>query len=114
MYLTTDSLSLIFFVFTIITLAFSLYFKVLVIKTSPDNKSRQKIIGDMKDPVTWRKKNNIMSYVSLFWAFASISLYIYLKFFYNKGVIYSVYLYIYIALIVFSIAIFSLKKKAYN
>jgi hypothetical protein len=37
-----------------------------VVKTEPNNKSKEKIIGTMKNPDIWRDKNTKMSYVSAF------------------------------------------------
>lgn len=112
MNITTISLSYFFLAICIIALAFSLYFKTLVIKTEPNNKSRQKILGNMKDPVTWREKNNIMAYVSIFWSVISLVIFIYLKFFSKAGLISIVYVFIYVGLIGVTALYFAMHKKS--
>ncbi|MDP4143055.1 MAG: hypothetical protein Q8936_01040 [Bacillota bacterium] len=111
MYVTSISLSYIFLGITIITIAFSIYFKTLVAKTSPGRKTRDKIIGDMKDPMSWRDKNNRMGNISIFWSLLSLALFIYFKFFYITGLVYSIYLYIYIAAIALTLLATGLRKK---
>lgn len=111
MNITSMLLSYIFFGISIVALCFSLYFKLLVIKTSPDSRSRDKIIGDMKDPLTWREKNNNMAYICIFWALVSLAFFIYLKFFYTAGLISILYIFIYIAVIAVSISVVGTKKK---
>lgn len=111
MYITSISISYVFLGVTLISVAFAVYFKTLVIKTSPNKNTREKILGNMKDPITWRHKNNIASYVALFWTILSLCLFIYFKFFYVASLISIYYLYIYAALIVISLFYFISRKK---
>lgn len=94
MYITSISLTYLFIITAIVLLLFSLYFKIIYVRTSPDNKSRDRIIGNIKDPITWRKKNNIMSYISLFWSFIYTLAFIYLKFFSRTKLISAIYIFI--------------------
>lgn len=98
MYITSISLTYLFIITAIVFLLFSLYFKIIYVKTSPDNKSRNKIIGSIKDPITWRKKNNIMSYISLFWSFIYTLAFIYFKFFSNAKLVSTIYMFIFAGL----------------
>ena len=110
MSITSISLSYVFLGITIITIGFFLYFKTLLIKTSKNNDSRDKIIGNMKDPISWTHKNNIMSFISLFWAIVSLAIFIYLKFFFAAGLISIIYPFIYLALISASLILIRTKK----
>lgn len=109
--ITRISLSYVFFAISIIELIFFLYYKFLVINTGEKSKRRSKIIGSMKDPEHWRHRNNIMAFVSLFWAIISIIAFIYLKFFSKSGLISIIYVFVFIALIVLSISIFLKQNK---
>lgn len=111
MYFTSSSLSYIFLSMSLIGFAFFLYFKSLVIKTTPNNSNRDKIIGTMKDPDTWRYKNSMMANLSIFWAIVSLGVFVYLKFFYKLGLISMIYFFIYLAGEVISIAYFSSIRK---
>lgn len=111
MLVTSISLSYAFFGVGVIALICFVYFKLLVVKTSPEKTSRKSIIGEMKDPDTWRDRNNKMSYLSLFWALLSIGIFIYLKFFYPSGLISIVIPFVYLALIAVSASFFSSRKK---
>lgn len=111
MFITSISLSYIFLGIAIVSLIFFIYFKVLYVKTAPDKKSRQDIIGKMKDPLSWRNKNNKMSYLSFFWFIISIALYVYLKFFFKPNLVSIAYIFIYIALIAISNIILIKKQK---
>lgn len=102
MFVTSISFSYFFLGIALISLLFCIYHKTLVVKTSPDNKSRDKIIGEMKDPISWRKKNNMIGNISIFWCLASLALFIYFKFFFTAGLISIYYVFIYIALIAIS------------
>jgi len=104
-------LSYVFFAISIIELIFFLYYKFLVINTGEKSKRRSKIIGSMKDPEDWRHRNNIMAFVSLFWAIISIIAFTYLKFFSKAGLVSIVYVFVFIALIVLSISIFLKQNK---
>jgi len=111
MNITSISLAYIFFGISIIAFIFFLYYKFLVINTGDKSKRRDKIIGSMKDPENWRRRNNIMSFVSLFWAFISQSAFIYLKFFNKLGLISIIYVFVYLAVIVLSVSIFLKQNK---
>ena len=111
MNITSISLSYVFFAISIIELIFFLYYKFLVINTGEKSKRRSKIIGSMKDPEDWRRRNNIMAFVSLFWAIISIIAFTYLKFFSKAGLVSIVYVFVFIALIVLSISIFLKQNK---
>ena len=106
------SLAYIFLIISIITLLISLYFKIIVIKTSPGKRDRNRIIGDMKDPITWRERNNIISYILIFWASVSLLIFIYLKFFNTEVMLSVLYLVAYIIIILVSVLLSILKKKA--
>jgi len=110
MSITSISLSYIFLSIGIISIAFFLYFKILIIKSSKNSDSRSKIIGNMKDPITWAKRNNIISYISLFWSIISLAIFIYLKFFYSATLVPIIYLFIYITLIAASLILIKVKK----
>lgn len=113
MFVTSISFSYFFLGIALISLCFCIYYKTLVVKTSPDNKSRDKIIGTMKDPISWRKKNNIMGNLYIFWCLASLALFIYFKFFFTAGLVSIYYVFIYIAVMVvsmFSINVVSKKS----
>ena len=109
--LTSISSSYIFFAISILEFIFFLYYKFLVINTGDKSKRRNKIIGSMKDPDHWRHRNNIMAFISLFWAVISIVAFIYLKFFYKAGLISIIYVFVYLALIVLSVSLFIKSNK---
>ncbi|WAG42393.1 hypothetical protein LL065_06865 [Clostridium estertheticum] len=111
MIITSASLSYMFFVVSIIEFIFFLYYKFLVINTGAKSKRRKNIIGTMKDPEHWRKRNNIIAFISLFWSLISIIAFIYLKFFYSTRLLSIVYVFIYIAAIVLSVYVFIKKNK---
>lgn len=110
MYITTMSLAYVCFGISIISLGFFLYFKLLVIKTGENKPNRKKIIGDMKNPVDWRIKNNRLSLISLFWSLLSVIAFIYLKFFYKAGLISIIYLMVFI-LTIAAVSYFSAVKR---
>lgn len=112
MNVTSISLAYFFLGFFIISLAFSLYFKVLVIRTNPGNKHRDNIIGAMKDPISWRNRNNKLSYISVFWSVASLAIFIYLKFFKSSGLVNMIFIFSYIAIAAISIIFFGNLKKS--
>ena len=109
--ITSFSLAYIFLGISIIAFVFFLYYKFLVINTGAKSKRRDKIIGSMKDPDNWRHRNNIMAFVSLFWAFISQFVFIFLKFFYSSGLVSIIYVFIYLAVVVLSISFFIKKNK---
>lgn len=111
MNISSISLAYIFFGISIIAFVFFLYYKFLVINTGAKSKRRNKIIGSMKDPDNWRRRNNIMAFISLFWAFVSQCAFIYLKFFNKSGLISIIYVFVYIAVIVLSLSLFLKKNK---
>ncbi|WP_234118630.1 hypothetical protein [Clostridium hydrogenum] len=112
MNVTSISLSYWFLGISLISLLFSLYFKNLVIKTSPGNKSRDKIIGTMKDPMAWREKNNILAYISIFWTVVSLLLFIYFKFLNASQLISIYYVFAYVAIIALSLILIKVKSKS--
>jgi hypothetical protein len=103
---TTTFISYAFLGIALVSLLFFLYFKVLVVKTSSDSESKDKIVGDMHNPEQWRNRNNRLSYVTLFWALLSGGIFIYVKYFYTQGVISLIILFGYIAAIIASIFFF--------
>ena len=111
MSITSISLAYIFFGISIVAFVFFLYYKFLVINTGAKSKRRDKIIGSMKDPDNWRHRNNIMAFISLFWAFVSQTAFIYLKFFNKSSLVSIIYIFVYLAVIVLSISIFLKKNK---
>ncbi|WP_125153847.1 hypothetical protein [Clostridium rectalis] len=106
MYITSTSLSYLFLAVGILSLFFFIYFKFIIAKS--DN---QKIVGTMKNPEVWKNRNSKMIYISLFWTIVSIGIFIYLKFFYNLGLISIVFLISYIVLLLASIILFFPKNK---
>lgn len=111
MYLTSISLSYFFLGIAIISIAAYLYFKLLVVKTDPQNQDREKIIGDMNDPTSWRERNKRMSVVCLFWFIVSTIVFVVLKFFYPIALVPLMLLVIYAILMVLSIVFFSRGKR---
>ena len=100
-----------FFAISIIEFIFFVYYKFLVISTGTKSKKRSKIIGNMKDPDDWRRRNNIVAFISLFWAFVSIIAFIYLKFFYKTGLVSVIYVFVFLVVVVASVAFFIKKNK---
>lgn len=111
MYLTSISLSYFLLAISVASIGAYLYFRLLVIKTDDSNDNRDKIIGNMKDPISWRKRNKQMSFVCLFWFIVSTIAFIILKFFYPLALISFMLLIIYAVLIVLSIVFFSRGEK---
>lgn len=109
MNITTISLSYFFFVIFIVSAIFAIYFKLIVIKSAPGNSQRDKIIGKMKDPDTWRYKNNTLAYISIFWSVVSLLIFAYLKFYYTAGLVSTIYLFLYLAVIAISIFLVATK-----
>lgn len=112
MNITSISVSYMFLAIGIVCILFFVYFKLLYTSTNDNNKHRDKIIGKMKDPHKWRELNNKMSYVCLFWAVISLSIFIYLKYFITSTLISIYYIFLILALIVASILFVLIKKKA--
>ena len=111
MNITSISLSYMFFAISIVEFIVFMYYKFLVINTGAKSKNRNKIIGSMKDPEHWRRRNNITAFISLFWTFMSIIAFIYFKFFYNSGLTSIIYLFVSVALIVISVSLFLNQNK---
>ncbi|MBC8059285.1 MAG: hypothetical protein H7Y18_01315 [Clostridiaceae bacterium] len=105
-------LAYIFLGISVISLLFSLYYKIIVIKTSPGRKDRNRLIENIKDPITWREGHTILSYIFIFWATISLFIFIYLKFFNNEIIISLLYLFVYIGIILTSVLLSIIKKKA--
>ena len=110
MNITSISMSYVFLVILIINLLCFLYFKFLFVSSSKENKKHDAIVGDMKDPASWRKTNNIMSYNSLFWSLISLILFVYTKFFLTSGLISILIPFAYIFFIIISFLVLSKKK----
>jgi len=106
------SLAYIFLGISIISLLISLYLKIIVIKTSPGRKDRNRIIGDIKDPITWREGYNTRSYIFIFWSTISLLIFIYLKFFDTEIIISTVYLFVYICILIISVLLSIIRVKA--
>lgn len=108
-------LSYSFLVISLLSLAFFIYFKLIVIKTSSNSRDKDKIIGEMHNPEKWRSSNNKTAYILLFWTILSGAIFIYLKFFSTTEVISLLFLFIYIAAFIISTFIFGKngKQKAF-
>ena len=111
MYITSISLSYFFMGVAVAALLAFLYFKVVVVKSSDNSRSHDKIVGSMKDPDSWRRKNNTMSYVSLFWAVVSAAAFIYLKFYIQSTLIPTWYLILYAAALFISYGLFGISRR---
>ena len=111
MNMTSSALSYLFIAITIIDLVFVLYFKVLVMNTSEHSSKRKNIIGSMKDPDDWRRRNNRMSYIFLFWCIASFAVFVYLKYFFGTGLVSAIYVIGFLGAMVISIALFGIRRK---
>ncbi|MFL0247809.1 hypothetical protein [Candidatus Clostridium stratigraminis] len=112
MNMTSISLSYFFLVLSAICLIFFIYFKIIFINTSEYNNHRNKIVGSMKNPKAWRRNNNTMSYIFLLWTIISFSAFAYIKYFLGSRLISTMYIIAFLAIMVVSIAIFGLKRKA--
>lgn len=112
MNMTSISLSYFFLILSAICLIFFIYFKIIVINTSENSNHRKKIIGSMKDPKAWRRNNNKMSYIFLFWTIISFSTFAYIKYFLGSRLISTSYIIAFLAIMVVSIALLGLKRKA--
>lgn len=102
MYLTSISFSYLFLGVAIAAIAAYLYFKLLVTKTSSESPQKDKIIGQMKDPESWRIRNGRMANVCMFWFIVSIIIFASIKFLLRAQLISIIYLLIYAVLIVIS------------
>lgn len=107
---STVSLSYIFLGIFVIAILFYLYFKFVLIKSSPKSPNRDKIIGTMKKPEVWHERNKRLSYVSLFWAIISLGIFVFLKFLYKSPLIPSFMIFIYLGIIVLSSVLFLPRK----
>lgn len=110
MNITSISLSYVFLVTLVINILYFLYFKFLFVSSSKENEKHDSIVGDMKNPDSWRKTNNRMSYTSLFWSLISLILFIYTKFFLTSGLISILIPFTYIFIIIISFLVFSRKR----
>lgn len=111
MYITSISLSYIFLGISLISLSLFFYFKIISLKTSFDDDISKKIIGTIKKPNLWKRRNSIMAYISLLWSIVSIVLFIYLKFFFDIQLVSILYLFTYISLICISMFLIIFEKK---
>lgn len=111
MYLTSISFSYFILGVSIICIASYLYFKLLFNKTSIESNSRAKIIGQMKDPEGWRRRNGRMANVCMLWFIISIILYAVIKFLFTISLIPITYLLIYVVTIALSFIFASIVKK---
>ncbi|URZ01371.1 hypothetical protein [Clostridium felsineum] len=112
MNITTISLKYFFLALTIIGVFLTYYYKSLVMKTSPGHRDREKILGNMKDPISWRIRNNKLSIRILFWTAISFIIFLYLSLFVNAGTVSIIYLVIYMALIIASLISVKANKKS--
>ena len=104
--ITTISSAYIFLAIFAVEFISFLYYIFLVGNTRANSEKRSKIIGTMKDPEDWRRRNNIMAYICLFWSIVSIIAFIYLKFFSKSPLISIVYVFGFLALIVVTVSVF--------
>lgn len=111
MYFTSYSLAYVFLAMSLIAAVFFLYFKSLVIKTSENNKAKDAVIGNMKNPEQWRQNNSTLGNLSLFWSILSLIVFIYLKFFYRAGLVNIIYPLIYFSLEVITIIFFGAARS---
>lgn len=107
---STISLSYIFLGIFILAILFYLYFKFILVKSSPKSPTRDKIIGTMKKPEVWHERNKRMSYVALFWAIISLGIFVFLKYLYKSPIIPSFTIFIYLGIIVLSSILFLPRK----
>ncbi len=112
MNITSISLSYVFIGIGVAALLAFVYFKIITVKTAPQSASKDKILGEMKHPDTWRNSNNTMAYVSLFWGIISVGIFIYLKYFNEPTVMPSWYLFAYAAVLAVSYGLFAIKKQS--
>lgn len=111
MYISSISLSYLFFAICAITFIVFLYFKFLVMNTSDKSSKRTKIIGNMKNPDKWRKDNNKMAFISLFWSIISLGVFVYLKFFFGIKLVSIIYPFAYLAMVVAILLFFIMRRK---
>lgn len=82
--------------------------------TSDHSKHKKNIIGSMKNPDIWRKNNNRMSYIFLFWTIISFLVFAYLKYFFGNGLISTIYVISFLVAMVISIGLFGVRRKSNN
>ncbi|WP_163191585.1 hypothetical protein [Clostridium thermarum] len=111
MLITSISLSYVLAGVSVAFILAFLYFKVLVVKSSDKSESHDRIVGSMKDPDTWRRKNNTMSYVSLFWAVVAAAAFIYLKYFVPSTLVSIWYLAAFAAVLFVSFGLFGFGRR---
>lgn len=107
---STISLSYIFLGIFVIAILFYLYFKFVLIKSSPKSADKDKIIGTMKKPELWQERNKRMSYIALFWSIVSLGIFVFLKYLYKSPLIPSFMIFIYLGVIVLSSVLFLPRK----
>ncbi|WP_315120020.1 hypothetical protein [uncultured Clostridium sp.] len=113
MNITRISISYFFLGVGLIAIISYVYFKMLSIKSAPESKDRNKIVGKMKDADLWTEKNKRMEYLSLGWTVISITLFAFFKFLYTTGLISIIFPFVYIAVVAASIILFMPKKKTF-
>lgn len=111
MNMTSASLAYLFLIIAAVSCIFFFYFKILVMNTSEESKRRDKIIGDMKDPVNWRKRNNTMSYVFLFWTLVSFAVFVYIKYYLGLRLISAIYVIGFLVVMVISLIAFGAARR---
>ncbi|WP_097027353.1 hypothetical protein [Clostridium peptidivorans] len=107
---STISLSYMFLGIFVISILFYLYFKFILIKSSPKSPDKDKIIGTMKKPEVWQERNKRMSYIALFWSIISLAIFVFLKFLYKSPLIPSYMIFIYLGVIALSSILFLPRK----
>jgi hypothetical protein len=112
MNMTSISLSYFFLILSAFCLIFFIYFKILVMNTAENRKHKANIIGPMKNPDAWRKTNNKMSHIFLFWTIISFLSFVYIKYFFGVGLISSIYIIVFLGIMIVSIGLFGLKRKS--
>lgn len=114
MYIDSIFLSYLFFIIGIVSIIFSIYFKVQFVKTSPSKNTRRKLLSNAKDPIVWREMRKLLSKLSLFWGVSSIVFFLYLNLINYNTLTSIAYLLVYCILILLSLLLFIslIKKKA--
>lgn len=110
MNLTSISLSYYFLGIFFISAAFFTYFMLLTTKAG-SSKYEDKIIGQMKDPESWKIRNKRLTYICLLWSILSLIIFVYLKFIISPKLVSIIFVLIYIVLIIVSLLMFGVEKK---
>lgn len=111
MNVTSISLSYVFIGIGIAALIAFIYFKVVTVKSSPESESRDKIVGNMKNPDVWRSRNNALAYLSLTWAIISTAIFIYIKYYMAPILMPGWYVFAYAGILAISYAFFGVKRE---